>query len=100
MESITMPEAPSGFDTVESVETPMPSTHSFEDGGEISGQNLELVYYLTFALLISASVYSIYYHRQAMNRLSDTSNGKLAKDIQELKTNLKNLMGDKYESNN
>lgn len=51
---------------------PMPSPEpvSYESGG-IANKVVEfkLVEYLTFALLIAASVYSIYYHRQMLSRI-------------------------------
>jgi hypothetical protein len=71
---------------------------NFEQGGELSGKGeYSLVYYLTFALLMSASAYSIYYHRQALNKLMNSDTDKLKKAIREVKTNLKKLMGNKYD---
>lgn len=45
---------------------------SYSGGGflEKIGE-FKLVEYFTFALFISASVYSIYYHRQALNKLNE-----------------------------
>jgi hypothetical protein len=73
------------------------SNSSFEDGGELkSGRGFSLVYYLTFALLISASAYSIFYHRQALNKLNNDDSDELKNQILEVKNNLKKLMGKRY----
>ena len=70
---------------------------NFEDGGELkSGGGFSLVYYLTFAFLISASAYSIFYHRQALNKLNNDDSDELKNQILEVKNNLKKLMGNKY----
>jgi hypothetical protein len=93
-------EAVSTQDTAGVVENTNPSETSsnFEEGGELKkGGEYSLVYLLTFALLISASAYSIYYHRQAMNKLMDDDNDELKRQVREVKTNLKKLMGNKYE---
>jgi len=91
-------EAVSTQDTAGAVDTTNPTESTFEEGGELkSGGDYSLVYYLTFALLISASAYSIYYHRQALNKLMDDDNDELKRQVKEVKTNLKKLMGNKYE---
>jgi hypothetical protein len=77
--------------------TPEATNSSFEDGGELkSGGGFSLVYYLTFALLISASAYSIFYYRQALNKLNDDDSDELKKQVLEVKNNLKKIMGNKY----
>jgi hypothetical protein len=91
-------EAVSTQNTTSAVDNINPSPSSFEEGGELkSGGDYSLVYYLTFALLISASAYSIYYHRQAINKLMNDDSDELKRQIKEVKTNLKKLMGNKYE---
>ena len=85
-------EAVASQDTAGAVDSTSPSPSNFEAGGEYS-----LVYYLTFALLLSASAYSIYYHRQALNKLMDDDNDELKREVREVKSNLKKLMGNKYE---
>jgi len=91
-------EAVATQDTASAVDNASPSESTFEEGGELkAGGDYSLVYYLTFALLLSASAYSIYYHRQALNKLMDDDNDELKKQVREVKMNLKKLMGNKYE---
>ena len=91
-------EAVASQDTAGAVDSTSPSPSNFEEGGELkAGGEYSLVYYLTFALLLSASAYSIYYHRQALNKLMDDDNDELKREGREVKSNLKKLMGNKYE---
>lgn len=83
------------------VETTYPD-NSFASGGEVQGSSsgYRLIYYLMFGLFIAAPLYSIYYHRQALQKLhneDDSTENNIKKDITELKRNLKRLMGNKYE---
>jgi len=62
------------------------------------GGKFELVSFLLVVGFLSASLYSIYYHRQALNKLNDSSSDDTIKrEVREVKTNLKKLMGNKYE---
>ena len=52
--------------------TPPPVEPSYSGGGFLDKiGEFKLVEYFTFALFISASVYSIHYHRQALNKLNE-----------------------------
>lgn len=85
-------------DTAGVVETSTPVESEFKEGGELEANGgYKLVYYLTFALLIASATMSIVYHRQAINKLHSGEGDKLKKDIAEVKSNLKRLMGSKYE---
>lgn len=45
---------------------------SHESGGLMNKiGDFKIVEYITFALFISASIYSIYYHRQALNKINE-----------------------------
>ena len=51
-------EAVATQDTASAVDNASPSESTFEEGGELkAGGDYSLVYYLTFALLLSASAY-------------------------------------------
>lgn len=62
--------APSPTPIINQAPAPVPEQYShggfFDKIGEF-----KLVEYFTFALFISASIYSIYYHRQALNKLNE-----------------------------
>jgi hypothetical protein len=52
--------------------TPTPQPTNYESGGFVQKlADFKIVEYFTFALIIVASVYSIYYHKQALNKLSE-----------------------------
>lgn len=96
-----------GTPPVASVETPAPTpapempsdtAQSFESGGLLPDKgNWKWVYYLTFGVIVSASIYSIYYHRQALQKIDDNpSTSTTQKKIQELENNLKSILGSKY----
>lgn len=92
--------APVSVPTTPTIESPpQPNNESsFEDGGDIAKKDeYKLVYIFTFALLVVAPLVSIFYHRQALNKLNDTKDtDTLKKDVTEVKTNLKKLMGKNY----
>lgn len=71
----------------------------FDNGGFVSlKKDFKPLYYLSFGLLITASIYSIYYHRQALNELVNKSKEQqLIKDVNEVKKNLKKLLRSNYE---
>ena len=83
------------------VETPAVETPAepsiLESGGE-TARSFDLTFWVVTPLLIVASLYSIYYHRQALNKLHENDKEKdLQAQIDELKGNLKTLMGTKYK---
>lgn len=81
-------------------EMPTNTAQSFESGGLLPEKgNWKWVYFLTFGVIISASIYSIYYHRQALQKIDDNpSTSTTQKKIQELENNLKSILGSKYVS--
>lgn len=70
---------------------------SFAEGGQTE-RSFDLVFWVLSPLLIVASLYSIYYHKQALNKLYDNPKEKdLQNQLDELKSKLKNLTGAKYK---
>lgn len=58
-------------DAIPTTEIP-PSSSAYESGGVMNRiGDFKIVEYLMFALFMSASIYSIYYHRQALNKLNE-----------------------------
>jgi hypothetical protein len=95
----TVEVAPSVSPTVEPTPTQIPV--SLEMGDEIEkGGKFELASYLLMVGFLGASLYSIYYYRQALNKLNEKSGDDVIKtELSEVKYNLKKLMGKKYEKN-
>ena len=67
-------QAPAVFEPMAktTVDQPPVETTSYNSGGFAQKMaDFKLVEYLTFALIIVASVYNIYYHKQALGKLND-----------------------------
>ena len=85
-------ETPPTVAETPSIPVALDNQEELEQGGKF-----ELVSFLLVVGFLSASLYSIYYHRQALNKLSSNSgNEALKSEIREVKTNLQKLMGSKY----
>ncbi len=76
MESTTPPIEPTGITEPVAVQAPAPEvpptpSETFKEGGFVQKiEDFKILSYISFALLISASIYSIMYHRQALNNLN------------------------------
>jgi hypothetical protein len=94
----TVEVAPSVSPTVEPTPTQIPV--SLEMGDEIEkGGKFELASYLLMVGFLGASLYSIYYYRQALNKLNEKEDDSILKnEIGEIRYNLKKIMGKKYET--
>lgn len=69
----------------------MPPSSSFSSGGILSG--VTVVGVGMMVLTCMAFFYSIYYHRKAIENIKIARN-----DMDEIKANLKSVMGDTYKS--
>lgn len=74
---------------------------TFEKGGRLL-DDLRWVNIITSAVLISASLYAIYYFKKSIVKMKEEDEedyNELYDEVQEVKTNLKRLMGKKYVAN-
>jgi hypothetical protein len=88
--------APSAEISGDNIEMP-----SFEKGGKLL-DDLRWVNIITSAVLISASLYAIYYFKKSIVKMKEEEEedyDELYGEVQEVKTNLKRLMGKKYVAN-
>jgi hypothetical protein len=95
---VTAPVAPAPSADMGSDNFEIPS---FEKGGKLL-DDLRWVNIITSAVLISASLYAIYYFKKSIIKMKEEEEedyDELYDEVQEVKTNLKRLMGKKYVAN-
>lgn len=92
--------------SVEMPNTPAPTLEtSYSDGGalgSITGGKMNLKDIVISALLITLSIYGIFYYRKANKKLDEQPTSEefdnMSGDIEEVKYNLKKALGKKYET--
>jgi hypothetical protein len=84
--------------TIEASQANITTNGNFEKGGFLDKfKDFKWVNILVGSLLITASVYSIYYHKQALEALYATDEeDSIERDIEEIRSNLKRIMGRNY----
>ena len=96
------PAAP--VQTVEPVQTVAPSSGGADDVFESMGSQkpMDFKSLLLFGLLIAFSIYGITYYRKAIAKLNDDKPNddflNLSDDVEELKYNVKRVMGKNYKT--
>lgn len=88
------------------VETPAPTVEtSYSDGGamgSITSGKMNIKDIVISALLITLSVYGIFYYRKAIKQLDEQPTAEefenMSGDIEEVKYNVKKALGKKYET--
>ena len=89
-----------------SVETPAPTVEtSYSEGGamgSITSGKMNIKDIVISALLITLSIYGIFYYRKAIKKLDEQPTAEeydnMSGDIEEVKYNLKKALGKKYET--
>lgn len=89
-----------------SAETPAPTVEtSYSEGGamgSITSGKMNIKDIVISALLITLSIYGIFYYRKAIKKLDEQPTSEeydnMSGDIEEVKYNLKKALGKKYET--
>lgn len=89
-----------------SVETPAPTVEtSYAEGGamgSITSGKMNIKDIVISALLITLSIYGIFYYRKAIKKLDEQPTAEefdnMSGDIEEVKYNVKKALGKKYET--